>query len=65
MCLHAHLDDLEPTFNAKVLRQWFLTRGVRSNPTGSVSQFQVFGGLVHPARLCTNTVYSCIHMFCI
>ena len=30
---------------------------------GSMSQFQGFGGLVHPARLCTNTVYSYIHMF--
>ena len=34
---------------------------VRSNPRCSVSQFQRFGGLVHPARLCTNTLYSYIH----
>ena len=39
------------------LDQWFLTW------VPSVSQFQGFGGLVHPARLCTNTVYSYIHMF--
>ena len=30
--------------------QWFLT-WVRSNPRGSVSQFQGFGGLVHPTRM--------------
>ena len=29
------------------LEQWFLN-WVRSNPWGSVSQFQGFGGLVHP-----------------
>ena len=32
------------------LDQWFLT-WVRSNPRGSVSQFQGFGGLVHPTRM--------------
>ena len=42
--------------------KWFFT-WVQSNPRGSVSQFQGFGGLVHPARLCTNTVYSYIHAF--
>ena len=34
----------------KLLGQWFLT-WVRSNPRGSVSQFQGFGGLVHPTRM--------------
>jgi len=37
-----------------VLEQWFLT-WVRSNIRGSVSQFQDFGGLVHPFHM----------MFCI
>ena len=32
------------------IEQWFLT-WVRSNPRGSVSQFQGFGGLVHPTRM--------------
>ena len=36
--------------NAQPLDQWFLT-WVRSNPRGSVSQFQGFGGLVHPTRM--------------
>ena len=43
------------------LTQWFLTC-VRSNARDSVNQFQGFAGLVHPARLCTNTVYSYIHV---
>ena len=45
-----------------MLRQWFLA-WVRSNLRGSVSQFHGFGGLVHPARLCINTVYSYIYRF--
>ena len=31
-------------------------------PRGSGSQFQGFGGLVHPARLYTNTVYIVMNM---
>ena len=49
-------------FSHLSLGQRFLT-WVRSNPRGSVNQFQGFGDLVHPVRLCTNTVYSYIHMF--
>ena len=36
------------SFICQHLDQWFLT-WVRSNPRGSVSQFEGFGGLVHPS----------------
>ena len=49
-----HFSNLSALY-VVTLQQWFLTMG-------SIES-QGFGGLVHPARLCTNTVYSYIHMF--